>query len=187
VAGFPPQRPGFDPRSGLVGFVLDKVALGQVFSEYFGFPCQFSFHRLLHNHHLSPGAGKIGQIVANVSIIGLSLTPPQEIKKQLHHYAKNRWELETTQFGCRRFYPATSAQTELLSADLQGAVTLKAQNSAQSAILVENTISNPNIVRNIRHYKRAWGWCTALCPSSDVVKETHRFGRWICFRPRVKW
>jgi hypothetical protein len=24
-----------------VGFVVDKVALGQVFSEYFGFPCQF--------------------------------------------------------------------------------------------------------------------------------------------------
>jgi hypothetical protein len=28
--------------SGHVGFVVDKVALGQVFSEYFGFPCQFS-------------------------------------------------------------------------------------------------------------------------------------------------
>jgi hypothetical protein len=27
-----------------VGFVVDKVALGQGFSEYFGFPCQFSFH-----------------------------------------------------------------------------------------------------------------------------------------------
>jgi hypothetical protein len=27
-----------------VGFVVDKVALGQVFSEYFGFPCQSSFH-----------------------------------------------------------------------------------------------------------------------------------------------
>jgi hypothetical protein len=26
-----------------VGFVVDKVALGQVFSKYFGFPCQ-SFH-----------------------------------------------------------------------------------------------------------------------------------------------
>jgi hypothetical protein len=26
-----------------VGFVVDKVALGQVFSEYFDFPCQFSF------------------------------------------------------------------------------------------------------------------------------------------------
>jgi hypothetical protein len=23
-----------------MGFVVDKVALGQVFSEYFGFPCQ---------------------------------------------------------------------------------------------------------------------------------------------------
>jgi hypothetical protein len=40
-----------------VGFVVDKVAPGQVFSEYFGFPCQSSFHRLLHNHHhLSSGA-----------------------------------------------------------------------------------------------------------------------------------
>jgi hypothetical protein len=30
--------PGSIP-SGHVGFVVDKVALGQVFSEYFGFPC----------------------------------------------------------------------------------------------------------------------------------------------------
>jgi hypothetical protein len=28
VAGFPPRRPGFDPRSGHVGFAVDKVALG---------------------------------------------------------------------------------------------------------------------------------------------------------------
>jgi hypothetical protein len=34
-----------------MGFVVDKVTLGQVFSEYFGFPCQFSFHQLLHVHH----------------------------------------------------------------------------------------------------------------------------------------
>jgi hypothetical protein len=34
-----------------VEFVVEKVALGQVFSEYFGFPCHFSFHQLLHNHH----------------------------------------------------------------------------------------------------------------------------------------
>jgi hypothetical protein len=33
-----------------VGFVVDKVALGQVFSEYFGFPCQ-AFRRLFHAHH----------------------------------------------------------------------------------------------------------------------------------------
>jgi hypothetical protein len=62
VAGFPPRRPGFDPGSSQVGFVVDKVALGQVFSEYFSFLCQSSFHQLLHNHpHLSSGAGTIGQ------------------------------------------------------------------------------------------------------------------------------
>jgi hypothetical protein len=52
----------------------DKVARGQIFSEYFGFLCQFLFHRLLnthhhhhhhHHHHLSSGAGKIGQLVAD--------------------------------------------------------------------------------------------------------------------------
>jgi hypothetical protein len=32
-----------DPESVHVGFVVDKVALGQVFSEYFGFSCQFHF------------------------------------------------------------------------------------------------------------------------------------------------
>jgi hypothetical protein len=37
-----------------VGFVVDKAALGQVFSEYFGFPCQSSFHQFLH-HHNHPG------------------------------------------------------------------------------------------------------------------------------------
>jgi hypothetical protein len=37
-----------------VWFVVDKVELGQVFSEYFGFPCQSSFHQILH-HHNHPG------------------------------------------------------------------------------------------------------------------------------------
>jgi hypothetical protein len=27
-----------------VGFVVDRVVSGQVFSEYFGFPCQKPFH-----------------------------------------------------------------------------------------------------------------------------------------------
>jgi hypothetical protein len=31
-----------------VGFVVDKVALGQGFSGHFDFPYQFSFHQLLH-------------------------------------------------------------------------------------------------------------------------------------------
>jgi hypothetical protein len=54
VAGFPPRRPGFEPGSGQVGFVVDTVALGQDFSEYFGFPCQSSLHQILH-HHNHPG------------------------------------------------------------------------------------------------------------------------------------
>jgi hypothetical protein len=42
--------------------VVDKVALGQVFSEYFGYSCQSSFHQLLDSHyHLSSGAGTICQ------------------------------------------------------------------------------------------------------------------------------
>jgi hypothetical protein len=44
-------------RAGVwqVGFMVDKVASGLVFSEYFGFPCQnCSFHQLLH-HHNHPG------------------------------------------------------------------------------------------------------------------------------------
>jgi hypothetical protein len=51
TAGFPPRRPGFAPGSGEVGFVVDKVALGQVFSEYFGFPCQSLFYQFLHHHN----------------------------------------------------------------------------------------------------------------------------------------
>jgi hypothetical protein len=33
----PTWRPGFESGSGYVGFVVDEEALGQVFSEYFGF------------------------------------------------------------------------------------------------------------------------------------------------------
>jgi hypothetical protein len=62
VAGFPPWRLEFKPGSSHVGFVLDKVGPVEVFSEYFGFPCQFSFHQYLHNHHHpSSRPGAIGQ------------------------------------------------------------------------------------------------------------------------------
>jgi hypothetical protein len=44
VASFPPQRPGFKPRSGYVGFVVDKAALGKVSSKYFGVPCQLTHY-----------------------------------------------------------------------------------------------------------------------------------------------
>jgi hypothetical protein len=63
VVGIPRRRSGFETRSC---HVMDKEALGQVVSAYFSFPCQFSFHQLLHTHQLSSGAGKIGQLVADV-------------------------------------------------------------------------------------------------------------------------
>jgi hypothetical protein len=53
VAGFPPRRPGFEPGSDKVRFVVDKAALGQVFSAYFGFPCQSSIHQIFHPHYHS--------------------------------------------------------------------------------------------------------------------------------------
>jgi hypothetical protein len=37
VAGLPPRTPGFDPGSVHVGFVVDKVALGQVFPRVLRF------------------------------------------------------------------------------------------------------------------------------------------------------
>jgi hypothetical protein len=37
-----------------VGFVVDKVALGRVFSAYLGFLCQYSFPQIFH-HHNHPG------------------------------------------------------------------------------------------------------------------------------------
>jgi hypothetical protein len=42
-------------RVGTWDFVMDKRALGQVFSENFGFPCLSTFHHALHNHlHYHP-------------------------------------------------------------------------------------------------------------------------------------
>jgi hypothetical protein len=39
-------------RAEHLGFLVNKVTLGEVSSEYFGFPCQLSFHKYLHydNH-----------------------------------------------------------------------------------------------------------------------------------------
>ncbi|PNF18066.1 hypothetical protein B7P43_G06938 [Cryptotermes secundus] len=50
-----------------MGFVVDEVVLGRVFSEYFGFLCQSSFHQTLH-HHNHTGQATIGQSVASSGI-----------------------------------------------------------------------------------------------------------------------
>jgi hypothetical protein len=48
----PTAAAGVRARILQLGFVVDKVASGQVFSEYFGFPCKNrSFNQLLHHNH----------------------------------------------------------------------------------------------------------------------------------------
>jgi hypothetical protein len=81
ISWLPPRRPGFDPRSGHVRFMVDEVALGQVFSEYFGFHCQTSFHQPLHNHHRSSGAGLIGQQWPTYQVDSVSPHPGKLKKK----------------------------------------------------------------------------------------------------------
>jgi hypothetical protein len=47
--------PGSNPGLVHVGFVMEKSGSGVVFSWNFGFPCQSTFHLLLHNHlHYHP-------------------------------------------------------------------------------------------------------------------------------------
>jgi hypothetical protein len=53
VAGLSPRRPGFAPGSILVGFVVDKVALGQVYLRVLRFSPANIIPPLLHIH-LSP-------------------------------------------------------------------------------------------------------------------------------------
>jgi hypothetical protein len=88
--------------------MVDKVELGQIFSEYNGFPCQFAFHRLLNNHHhLSSGAGwpqykepheekkrgvgslidETGELPGNIYPLPLSVT-------RLQYNRKANWEKE---------------------------------------------------------------------------------------------
>jgi hypothetical protein len=58
--------------------------IGAGFLEYFGFPCQSSFHQFLH-HHNHPGLGTIGLLVAAVPS-GPNWTPLSTIpiKKNLN-------------------------------------------------------------------------------------------------------
>jgi hypothetical protein len=59
------------------------MALGQVFSECFSFPCQVSFHQLLHTQLASSSrAGSVSAIMAGVPSV-FSLFAPHELKKNL--------------------------------------------------------------------------------------------------------
>jgi hypothetical protein len=79
VVSFTPEN-----ESSHIGFVVDKVALGQVFSpESFGFPCQSSFHQFLHNHHHSH-PGLVQQASSGCSTQG----PTAQIKKNITYISQ---------------------------------------------------------------------------------------------------
>jgi hypothetical protein len=67
-------------RTGHVEFVVDKVALGQVFSSTSVSPANSHSIDCSHIHHLPSGAGTTGQLVADLSR-GLILNPHQETNK----------------------------------------------------------------------------------------------------------
>jgi hypothetical protein len=59
-ASLPPRRPGFDPGSVHVGFVVDKVALGQVFLRVLRFfPVSFIPSVLHNNHRVAQDASRL--------------------------------------------------------------------------------------------------------------------------------
>jgi len=45
VTDLSPRRHSLDPRSVYVGFVVDRIVLELIFSEYFDFPLSESFHQ----------------------------------------------------------------------------------------------------------------------------------------------
>jgi hypothetical protein len=70
-----------------MGFVVDKVALGQVFSEYFGFPCQSSFPPISPQSPSSIIWGWYNRPIVAAVPSGLSLTPLKIIlKKSVYTY-----------------------------------------------------------------------------------------------------
>jgi hypothetical protein len=55
-----------------MGFVVDKAALGQVFSQYFGFPCQSSFDQFLRHHNHLGLAQYLEFVVLTIIIFSLN-------------------------------------------------------------------------------------------------------------------
>jgi hypothetical protein len=71
-----------------VGFVVDKVASGQVFSEYFGFPCH-SFHQILHPHN-HPGQVQQASKWPTCLVDTVWTPPPLRCKLKKKHSDKGK-------------------------------------------------------------------------------------------------
>jgi hypothetical protein len=79
VIDLSPRRPVFEPGSMHVGFVVDKVALGQVFLRVLRFfPCQYHSTVFLHTH-ISSGGWTVCPLAAAVQRRSLA---PSKINKK---------------------------------------------------------------------------------------------------------
>jgi hypothetical protein len=86
---FSSRKPGFAPRSVNMRFVMNKVALGQFFSEFFGFPRQY--HSTVDHHtHISSGRWTTG---------------PLEDAVQRHSLTTPTWTTTRPRSGKRFFFP----------------------------------------------------------------------------------
>jgi hypothetical protein len=68
-----------DPSLSHVGFAVDEMAPGLVSSACYDFPCQFSFHPILHIH-LPSRARTVGHLVSHAPS-GLSVTASHDNKR----------------------------------------------------------------------------------------------------------
>jgi hypothetical protein len=75
VPSFPTLGPQFELGLRHVGYVLDRAALGQVSSEYFGFPCHSFIPPIAPQSTLSIIQGRYNKPVAGCSNSGLGSTP----------------------------------------------------------------------------------------------------------------
>jgi hypothetical protein len=66
IVDFLPHKPEFDPKAFHVRFMMETVAVGQVFLSTSVFPCQLSFHQSSVIVHLSSISGIMGLLVAIV-------------------------------------------------------------------------------------------------------------------------
>ena len=66
IVDFLPHKPEFDPKAFHVRFMMETVAVGQVFLSTWVFPCQLPFHQSSVIVHLSSISGIMGLLVAIV-------------------------------------------------------------------------------------------------------------------------